>query len=415
MMPYLSLAEKLRPQKVGDIVGQESLLGEGKPLRRFLDARKIPSLIFWGPPGCGKTTLARLLAEEVGFKFEAISATSGGVTELRKVFEQADGKTLLFVDEIHRLNRSQQDVLLSPIETGLITLVGATTENPSFSLNAALLSRCHVFVLERLGEEALLSLIKRAEQYIEKELPLTQEAKKTLVRMADGDGRYLLNLLEATLSSVVPLDSNHLEDFLQKRAPLYDKGQEAHYNLISALHKAVRGSDPDAALYWFCRMVEGGEDLIFIARRLIRMASEDIGLADPRALEHVVAAKKAYESLGSPEGELALAQSIIYLTLAPKSNAVYLAYKKALRFAQTTGSYMPPKHILNAPTALMKGLGYGKGYIYDHDTEEGISGQNYFPEGLKQQTFYTPKGRGVEQRIVERLKEIKAIKSRNHL
>jgi len=348
--PPLSLAEKLRPHRIEDIVGQKHLLGEGKPLRRFLEIKKLPSLILWGPPGCGKTTLARLLATEIGFDFEAISATGSGVAEIREVFSRASGKTLLFIDEIHRLNRSQQDVLLSPIETGIIILVGATTENPSFALNAALLSRCHVMVLERLGDEALLSLLEKAEKKIGRDLPLTHNARRTLMNMADGDGRYLLNLIEATLSSTGPLDSDQLADFLQRRAPLYDQAQEGHYNLISALHKSIRGSDPDAALYWFCRMIAGGEDLVFIARRLIRMATEDIGLADPRALGSVVDAKRAYESLGSPEGELALAQSVIYLALTPKSNAVYLSYKKALQFTKTTGSFMPPKHILNAPT-----------------------------------------------------------------
>ena len=410
------LADRLRPQQVNEIVGQDHLLGEGKPLKRLLEAKKLSSMILWGPPGCVKTTLARLLAKEVGLEFEAVSAIVGGVADLRKVFESAKDRkamgqdTLLFVDEIHRFNRAQQDVFLSSIEEGIITLVGATTENPSFELNAALMSRCRVFVLNRLSEEDLGSLLKRAEKQEGKKLPLTSEARETLIRMADGDGRAILNFAESLFLYSENLDSPRLIEALQRRAPLYDKAQEGHYNLISALHKSVRGSDPDASLYWFCRMVDAGEDLLFIARRLIRMAVEDVGLADPRALNQVVAAKEAYEFLGSPEGELALAQSVLYLAMAPKSNAAYVAYKKALQAAKELGSLSPPKHILNAPTALMKSLGYGKDYLYDHDTEKGFSGQNYFPEGIERLSFYQPKGLGFEEGILKRLKELEILR-----
>ncbi len=412
------LAERLRPKAIDQIVGQDHLLGEGKPLKRALEAKKLPSMILWGPPGCGKTTLARLLAKEVGLEFESVSAIVGGVADLRKVFESAKerkamGKdTLLFVDEIHRFNRAQQDVFLSSIEEGTITLVGATTENPSFELNAALMSRCRVLILNRLTEENLEFLLKRAEELIGKRLPLTDEARETLLRMADGDGRTILNFAESLFlypeSSL--LDSNQLIEAIQRRAPIYDKAQEGHYNLISALHKSVRGSDPNAALYWFCRMVDGGEDLSFIARRLVRMAVEDIGLADPRALNQAIAAKEAYEFLGSPEGELALAQCVIYLAMAPKSNAAYLAYKKALQSAKEHGSLLPPKRILNAPTNLMKNLGYGQGYIYDHDTKESFSGQNYFPDEMMRQSFYEPKGYGFEDGILRRLKELDVLR-----
>ncbi len=408
------LADRLRPQAINKIIGQEHLLGEGQPLRRLLDARKLPSIILWGPPGCGKTTIAPLLAKEVGLEFEAVSAIVGGVADLRKVFESAKERkamgrdTLLFVDEIHRFNRAQQDVFLSSIEEGTIILVGATTENPSFELNAALMSRCRLLILNRLDEKNLETLLKRAEDQEGKKLPLTSEAREILIRMADGDGRTILNFVESLFlypeSSL--LDSPGLTEAIQRRAPIYDKAQEGHYNLISALHKSVRGSDPDASLYWFCRMVDAGEDLLFIARRLVRMAVEDIGLADPRALPQAIAAKEAYEFLGSPEGELALAQSVIYLAMAPKSKAAYVAYKNALQTAKDLGSIPPPKHILNAPTGLMKGLGYGRDYLYDHDTEEGFSGQNYFPEGVERHSFYQPKGRGFEEGVLRRLKEL---------
>ena len=416
----IPLAERLRPRGIHEIIGQDHLLGEGKPLKRFLEAKKLPSLILWGPPGCGKTTLARLLAKEVGLEFESVSAIVGGVTDLRRVFEAARDRkligqnTLLFVDEIHRFNRTQQDVFLSSLEDGTLTLVGATTENPSFELNAALLSRCRVLVLNRLNEDHLSFLLKRAEDDENKILPLTREARETLLRMADGDGRTLLNFAESLfLYPKAPLlDVHHLIEALQRRAPLYDKAREGHYNLISALHKSIRGSDPNAALYWFCRMVDAGEDLLFIARRLVRAASEDIGLADPKALSLSIAAKEAYEFLGSPEGDLALAQCVIYLALAPKSNAAYASYKKALKSAQENGSLSPPKHILNAPTALMKDLGYGKGYIYDPDTEAGFSGQTYFPDEMNPQSFYEPKSRGFEEEILKRLRDLNALRKK---
>lgn len=412
------LADLLRPQHIHEVIGQEHLLGEGKPLRRFLNAKQLPSLILWGPPGCGKTTLARLLAKEVGMTFEIVSALASSVTDLRKVFDSARenknlGKdTLLFVDEIHRFNRAQQDVFLSSLEEGTITLVGATTENPSFALNAALLSRCRVLVLNRLESQYLEGLLKRAEAYKGKKLPLTAEARATLIQLADGDGRTLLNFTESLFlyESDQQLEPRDVLEAVQRRAPIYDKAQEGHYNLISALHKSIRGSDPDAALYWFCRMVEAGEDCLFIARRLIRTAAEDIGLADSQALTQAMAAKEAFQFLGSPEGELALAQCVIYLALAPKSNATYLAYKKARKAAGEWGSLAPPKHILNAPTPLMKELGYGKNYIYDHDTEEGVSGQQYFPESMERQIFYQPKGQGDEAAILTRLEKLEFLR-----
>jgi putative ATPase len=358
------------------------------------------------------------VAKEVDLEFEAVSAIVGGVADLRKIFESAKERkiigqgTLLFVDEIHRFNRAQQDVFLSSIEEGIIILVGATTENPSFELNAALMSRCRVFVLNRLDEESLEDLLKRAEKQEKKTLPLTSEARETLIRMADGDGRAILNFAESLFlyNELSLLDPSRLVEAIQKRAPIYDKAQEGHYNLISALHKSIRGSDPDASLYWFCRMVDAGEDLLFIARRLVRAAVEDIGLADPNALTQAINAKEAYEFLGSPEGELALAQCVIYLAMAPKSNAAYVAYKKALSVAKELGSYSPPKHILNAPTGLMKSLGYGQSYIYDHDTEENFSGQNYFPDEMEHLTFYQPKGIGVEEKILKKLKELEALR-----
>ena len=405
------LADLLRPKELSDVVGQDHLIkGEGA-LARMVEQGRIASLIFWGPPGCGKTTLARLLAQHTDLQFEAVSAVFTGVADLRKVFESALHRrrmgrgTLLFVDEIHRFNKSQQDAFLPYVEDGTITLVGATTENPSFELNAALLSRCQVMVLNRLDEGALETLLQRAERTVNRPLPLTPEARTALVNMADGDGRYLLNLCEQIFQGQKKgtMDVEALTKFVQKRAPLYDKAAESHYNLISALHKSVRGSDADAALYWFCRMLDGGEDPRYVARRMVRMATEDIGLADPQALSLTIAAWETYERLGSPEGELALAQALIYLATAPKSNSSYTAYGAARAAAKETGSLMPPKHILNAPTKLMKEIGYGKNYNYDHDTEEGFSGQNYFPEGMPRENFYQPVERGFERDIKKRL------------
>ena len=405
------LADRLRPAKLSDVVGQDHLLGPSGPIGRMLAAKRLGSMILWGPPGCGKTTLARLLAAEAGLTFEPLSAVMSGIAELRKLFEaaakrRAQGKgTLLFIDEIHRFNRSQQDGFLPVVEDGTVILVGATTENPSFSLNAAVLSRAQVFVLKRLEEKGMALLLDRAEALTGQPLPLTVEARELLLTLADGDGRYLLNLAEAlfALKDLPPLDSAGLLASVQKRAPLYDKDREEHYNLISALHKSLRGSDVDAALYWFQRMLLGGEDPHFIARRLTRFAAEDIGLADPNALPQAIAAWDAYDKLGSPEGELALAQAVVYLATAPKSNATYRAFKNAAKAARETGSMMPPKHILNAPTRLMKDIGYGAGYAYDHDTADGFSGQNYFPENLPRTRFYDPPERGFEREIRKRL------------
>lgn len=405
------LADLLRPSRLEDVVGQDHLLkGEGA-LARMVEEGRISSLILWGPPGCGKTTLARLLAQHTDLHFEAVSAIFTGVADLRKVFDAAqlrrrNGRgTLLFVDEIHRFNKSQQDAFLSHVEDGTITLIGATTENPSFELNAALLSRCQVLVLERLDESALEILLQRAEKQIGRPLPLTPDARDALISMADGDGRYMLNLAEQVFQTrgKTDLDTATLTKLVQKRAPLYDKAQEGHYNLISALHKSVRGSDADAALYWFCRMLDGGEDPKYIARRMVRMAIEDIGLADPQAMTITLGAWETYERLGSPEGELALSEALIYLATAPKSNAVYMAYGEARAAAKSTGSLMPPKHILNAPTKLMKDIGYGKGYQYDPDTEHGFSGQDYFPEGMARQRFYEPLERGFEREVKKRI------------
>ena len=405
------LADLLRPKTLDEVMGQDHLLKDEGPLARMVEQGRISSIIFWGPPGCGKTTLARLLAQHTDLQFEAISAVFSGVADLRKVFESALHRrrlgrgTLLFVDEIHRFNKSQQDAFLPYVEDGTITLVGATTENPSFELNAALLSRCQVLVLNRLDDTALETLLKRAEKTLDRPLPVSPEARAALRGMADGDGRYILNLAEQIFQfqKKGALDLAALTKFVQKRAPLYDKAQESHYNLISALHKSVRGSDADAALYWFCRMLDGGEDPRYIARRMVRMATEDIGLADPQALPLTVSAWETYERLGSPEGELALGQALIYLATAPKSNAAYTAYGAARAAARETGSLMPPKHILNAPTKLMKDIGYGKGYDYDHDTEEGFSGQNYFPEEMERQNFYRPVERGFEREVKKRL------------
>ncbi len=405
------LAERLRPQTLSEVVGQRHLIGSGKPLSRMLEKGRLSSMIFCGPPGTGKTTLATILAKSCDVPFVSLSAIFSGVADLRKIFEGAqnifeEGKsTLLFVDEIHRFNRSQQDSFLPYVEKGVITLVGATTENPSFELNGALLSRCQVFTLHRLSPEDLEEILKRAEKASEKGLPLKPEAKDLLLEFADGDGRALLNLVEMIEEETPsePLGIPELIELVTRRAPLYDKAQEGHYNLISALHKSLRGSDPDAALYWFARMLAGGEDPLFIGRRMIRFASEDIGLADPQALIQALAGVQAYERLGSPEGELALAQALIYLATAPKSNALYRAYAQVQKEVRSSGSLMPPKHILNAPTDFMKKEGYGKGYVYDHETASGFSGQDYFPENMGRKTYYKPVERGFEREIQKRL------------
>jgi putative ATPase len=405
------LADRLRPQRLADIVGQDHLLGPEGPIGRMVARRQLASMILWGPPGCGKTTIARLLAHGTDLVFEPLSAVFSGVADLRKVFDAARKRramgqgTLLFVDEIHRFNRAQQDAFLPYVEDGTVILVGATTENPSFELIGALLSRAQVFVLRRLDDDDLETLLRRAEQHLGHSLPLTKDGRAALRAMADGDGRFLFNLVEelARLPAANPLGPQELARVVQHRAPLYDKAQEGHYNLISALHKSLRGSDADAALYWLARMLAGGEDPIYILRRLTRAAVEDIGLADPQAVVQALAAWDTYDRLGSPEGELAIAQCVIYLVTAPKSNAAYEALGEARRMAQETGSLMPPMHILNAPTRLMRNLGYGKGYVYDHATGEGFSGQNYFPEGVSRRAFYHPSERGFEREIKKRL------------
>ncbi|BDW86699.1 replication-associated recombination protein A [Roseicyclus marinus] len=405
------LADRLRPAHLSDVIGQDHLLGPDGALRVMLDAGALTSLILWGPPGVGKTTIARLLAQEIDLHFVQISAIFTGIPDLRKVFEaaklrHANGQgTLLFVDEIHRFNKAQQDGFLPHMEDGTILLVGATTENPSFELNAALMSRAQVLVLNRLDTAALEKLVAHAELELHHPLPLRPEARVALIDMADGDGRALLNLVEQVAAWKVEgqLTTDQLAARLQRRAAQYDKSGEAHYNLISALHKSVRGSDPDAALYWFARMLEGGEDPRYLARRLTRMAVEDIALADPAAQRHCLDAWATYERLGSPEGELALAGAVIYLALAPKSNAAYVAYKAARASARSTGSEPPPKHILNAPTKMMKDQGYGAGYAYDHDAEDGFSGQNYFPDTMSRPSFYQPVERGYERDLKKRL------------
>ncbi|WP_333795123.1 replication-associated recombination protein A [Hyphomicrobium sp.] len=408
------LADRLRPKTLSEVAGQPHLVGPDGTLTRFLAAGRLPSLILWGPPGCGKTTIARLLAHETHLEFEQLSAIFSGVAELRKAFDRARARreqgrgTLLFIDEIHRFNRTQQDSFLPYMEDGTITLIGATTENPSFEINAAVLSRASVLTLNRLDDGALEDLLRRAEAEEGRALPLEADAREVLKGMADGDGRTVLNLAEDVFAALKPgaepLDRAHLMGLVQRRAPLYDKGREGHYNLISALHKAVRGSDPDAALYYFCRMLDGGEDRLFIARRIVRMAVEDIGLADPQALVIANAAKEAFDFLGSPEGELALAEAVIYVATAPKSNANYVAYKAAMRAAKEHGSLTPPKVILNAPTKLMEDEGYGEGYLYDHDQPDAFSGQNYFPDEFKRRPkFYDPPERGFERELAKRL------------
>ena len=405
------LAERLRPQHLGEVIGQDHLTGPDGAIGRMVAAGKLSSMILWGPPGTGKTSIARLLADAVGLRFVSISAVFSGVADLKKAFAEAETMakagqhTLLFVDEIHRFNRAQQDGFLPFVEKGTVTLVGATTENPSFALNAALLSRAQVLILHRLDEAALTTLLARAEAIEGRALPLTADAREGLAASADGDGRFLLNQVETLYATGIsePLDPAALAKFLQRRVAVYDKDRDGHYNLISALHKALRGSDPQAALYYMARMLTAGEEPLYVLRRLTRFASEDIGLADPQALTQCLAAKQAYEFLGSPEGELAIVQACLYLATAPKSNAAYAAYKSAWKSARETGSLSPPANILNAPTKLMKDIGYGKDYAYDHDAPDGFSGDDYWPEGMAPQTYYQPVPRGFERQVIERM------------
>jgi putative ATPase len=405
------LADRLRPKSLDEVVGQEHLTGPDGAIGRMVAAGRLASMILWGPPGTGKTSIARLLADAVGLRFVAISAVFSGVADLKKIFAEArtaaraGQQTLLFVDEVHRFNRSQQDGFLPYVEDGTVTLVGATTENPSFEINAALLSRCQVLILRRLDHDALEELVRRAEALEKRPLPVTGEAREALIASADGDGRFLLNQAETLFSVDIeePLGPAELSDLLHRRVLVYDKDREGHYNLISALHKSLRGSDPQAALYYLARMLVAGEEPLYVLRRLTRAAVEDIGLADPNALLQCLAAKEMYDFLGSPEGEIGIVQACLYLATAPKSNATYMAQKKAWRSAAETGSLMPPMHILNAPTKLMKNVGYGKGYAYDHDADEGFSGQDYWPEEMDAVTFYEPTDRGFEARVKERL------------
>ncbi|MBI1341111.1 AAA family ATPase [bacterium] len=407
------LADRLRPERIDQIVGQDHVLGSDGPIGRMLAKGRLASVILWGPPGVGKTSIARLLARDARLEFEQLSAVFSGVKDLREVFERAEqrrkiGKgTLLFVDEIHRFNRAQQDGFLPFVERGVVTLIGATTENPSFELNSALLSRCRVVVLNRLEAAALDELLRRSEAHFGRSAPLTEEGKRVLYSLADGDGRYFLNLVEEVFAwDGPPMGPDELQRILTKRSAAYDRDREEHYNLISALHKSIRGSDPDAALYWFARMLKGGEDPLFLGRRLIRMASEDIGLADPQSLLVAQAAAAAYERLGSPEGELALAQAVLHLAAAPKSNAAYFAFKSAIAAAEESGSLPPPPHILNAPTQLMREMRRGADYVYDHDLADGFSGQDYFPEGMDRRGFYAPTDRGEEKRLQAHLMDL---------
>ncbi len=405
------LADRLRPARLEEVVGQDHLLGPEGPIGRMVAQGRLASMILWGPPGSGKTTIARLLADRTDLAFEPVSAVFAGVADLRKAFERARARrkdglgTLLFVDEIHRFNKAQQDALLPFVEDGTVVLVGATTENPSFEVNSALASRCQVMVLNRLADAALDELLGRAEALQGRALPLDGDARGALAGMADGDGRFLLNIAEELLAleAEEPLDRERLADVVQKRVPVYDKAEDGHYNLISALHKSVRGSDPDAALYWLARMLDAGEDPLYVARRVVRMAIEDIGMADPAALTQAVAAKDTYDFLGSPEGELAIAQAVVYCATAPKSNASYKAFGAAMRSARESGSLTPPKTILNAPTRMMKEMGYGAGYDYDHDAPAAFSGQNYFPEGMARERYYRPVERGFEREVAKRL------------